>query len=359
MPLNEGSPEKSHHSRWLSLLFSIPLLVSCSLGNDARVHSHQIFAFGTVIEVSHYTDNEKLAELALQKVEEDFTYLHRAWHPYEEGPLARVNSLLETGAPFSVAPSVLPLIIKGKELSSRSEGYFNPAIGKLVQLWGFDRMEEIKDMRPPDKAVLQQWLDSRPTMEGFDLDQLTLRGKNSAVKFDFGGFAKGYGIDRVIEELRKIGVNDVIVNAGGDLRAIGSKGGKPWNIGIRHPRNKGIVASIAIQGDESVFTSGDYERFFEQEGKRYHHILNPFTGMPATDFQSVTVVNMNAAVADAAATALFVAGIEHWQRIAKNMGVEQAMLIDQQGKVIITRALRKRVQFYDVADENIQVINDE
>ena len=330
---------------------------ACELpGRDvSHVHHSQFFAFGTVVEVTQFDSDEERVKRIEEKLKVDFDYMHSAWHPYEPGPLARINSLLPFGSSFSIAPSVLPLIKRGAELADLSDGYFNPAMGGLLQLWGFDRSEDLDKAVPPDAEKIESFVDNMPTMKDVELKGLNLAGHNKNLILDFGGFAKGYGVDRAIEEIQKLGIENVIVNAGGDLRAIGSKGGKPWVIGIRHPRNNGVIASIDIIGDESVFTSGDYERYFEFEGKRYHHILNPKTGYPGEDFQSVTIVDKNASLADAAATALFVAGKKDWQRIAKKMGVAQVMLIDQQGMVIITPELKARIKLHNVSPEHVTV----
>jgi len=174
-----------------------------------------------------------------------------------------------------------------------------------------------------------------------------VRSMNDAIVLNLGAFAKGYSVDKAIEYLQSEGVNHAIVNAGGDLRAIGKKGESPWVIGIRHPREEGVIASIEIQQDESLFTSGDYERFYDYQGKRYHHILNPQTGFPADQVTSVTILHHNAATADAAATALFVAGPAQWRAIAKEMGVTHVMLIDHAGNVHLTEKMKTRLTFID------------
>ena len=343
--------------RIISTITFLFFISACELldRNASHVHHSQFFSFGTVIEITQFDSDEQRVKRVEEKVKADFDYMHRAWHPYEPGPLARINSLLPFSSSFSAAPSVLPLIKRGTELAALSDGYFNPAIGRLIQLWGFDRAEDLDSAVPPDSGQIKLLVSGLPTMKDIEINGLSVTGHNKNLFLDFGGFAKGYGVDRVIEELKKIGVENVIINAGGDLRAIGSKGGKPWVIGIRHPRNKGVIASIEISGDESVFTSGDYERFFEYQGKRYHHILNPMTGYPGEDFQSVTIVHKNASLADAAATSLLVAGKKDWRRIAKKMGVSQVMLIDQQGKVTITPALKKRIKLHDVPADDVIV----
>jgi len=256
----------------------------------------------------------------------------------------RINGLLQTGIPFSVAPSTLPLIQRAQELSVASNGLFNPAIGKLIKLWGFQ--DDIRENEiPPDNDKILELVNQHPAMSDIIINGITLQGKNPAVSLDFGAFAKGYGVDVGIKHLRDLGIHNAIINAGGDLRAIGKRGHRPWRIGIRDPRKEGVIASIDMGEDESIFTSGDYERFFEYEGKRYHHIIDPRTGYPAEHTRSVTVIHTNGAEADAAATALFVAGPKEWHTIAKALNIKYVMLIDNNGVVHMNPAMAKRIQF--------------
>jgi thiamine biosynthesis lipoprotein len=182
-------------------------------------------------------------------------------------------------------------------------------------------------------------------MDDVAIDGIEMYSTNDAVRLDLGGFAKGYGVDVAIEHLREMGITNAVVNAGGDLRAIGRHGNRPWRVGIRNPRGPGILASVDVQGDESVFTSGDYERYFEYEGIRYYHILDPRTGYPARGARSVTVFDDNAAEADAAATAIFVAGPEEWYEVAKSMGIKAVMLVDTRGTIYMTPNLKDRIYF--------------
>jgi thiamine biosynthesis lipoprotein len=183
-----------------------------------------------------------------------------------------------------------------------------------------------------------------PTL--WDAADGTLRG-HEGVTIDLGGFAKGVAVDRAIALLHERGVDNAIVNAGGDLRAIGRRGDRPWKIGVRAPRGGGILAAIEISGDESVFTSGDYERFFDFQGRRFHHILDPRTGYPTLGLVSVTVVHDDAATADAACTALMVAGPERWPAVAKALGIRHVMVVDADGRVHIGRGTEARVTILD------------
>jgi len=302
------------------------------------VYHEQLVGFGTLIEVKIWNVDKKKGAEAVALLAKDFDYMHRTWHPWEPGPLGRINQLLPMGDKFSVAPSVLPLIRKATLLSEKSEGRFNPAIGKLIKLWGFDGKQTPE--APPSPDQIEALLEKNPRMQDIKLEGIEISSTNSAVVLDFGGFAKGYGVDMAIEQLKILGLNNAIVNAGGDLRAIGSHGERPWRIGIRNPRGGGMLASVDVMGDESVFTSGDYERYFMHDGIRYFHIIDPHTGYPARGAVSVTVFHHSAAEADAAATALLVAGPEEWYEVARAMGVKGVILVDHRGKVYMTPGLR-------------------
>ncbi len=304
----------------------------------------QLLVFGTVVDISLWGVDPALAETAFADLERDLNAMHRLWHAWHPGALGRVNQLIEATGWFTVNPSVLPLLQPAQTLSLRSDGLFNPALGHLVELWGF-HADERPNAPPPSAQAIQALLARKPSMADLDIQGVRMRSSNSAVKLDFGGFAKGFAVDRAIEHLRNLGIENAIVNAGGDLRAIGQRGNRAWRIGIRAPKGDGVIAALEVKGDESVFTSGSYERYFEFEGTRYHHIIDPRTGYPARGTVSVTVAYPDAATADAAATALFVAGPSDWYRIAKAMGVTQVLLIDEQGVAHMSPAMAQRIKF--------------
>ncbi|MCP4994409.1 MAG: FAD:protein FMN transferase [Gammaproteobacteria bacterium] len=328
-------------------LFTLLLVIGLSgCGRPASDYKAQFLAFGTLVDLTISGVSKKQAESAAEVIEQDFQRMHRSWHAWDPGPLGRVNRLLETGGTFSVPPSVLPLIQLGKKLATESDNLFNPAIGRLIDAWGFHSSDP-EGHQPPDRAALDKLLAANPQMSNLNLNGLQLSSNNPMVKLDFGAFGKGHGIDLAIEHLRELGIDNAIINTGGDLRAIGDHNGKPWRIAIRHPSGEGVIAALEVAGDESVFTSGDYERKFEYKGKQYHHIIDPRSGLPAQGTRSVTVLHSDAATADAAATALFVAGPERWDEIARRMGIRYAMLIDQQGVIHLNPAMHKRLQWFE------------
>ena len=340
--LDDGTRPLRRPALALSLLLVLLLFVGgCS---REKLHHAQLFSFGTLVDVSLWGASSTQAEHAERIIQEELQTMHRAWHPWLPGPLTETNRRLQTGSWFDCPPELLPLIMQAKRLYELSDGLFNPAIGKLVALWGF-HSDVPPQGPPPEPAAIQQLLNQHPGMDDIAIDGKRLRSRNPAVQLDLGAFAKGYAVDRIIGRLERMGIENAIINAGGDLRAIGRHGKRPWRIGIRNPRGPGVLASVELSGDESVFTSGDYERFYEYEGKRYHHIIDPRTGHPAAGVTSVTVIHDNAAEADAAATALFVAGPEGWYPVARRLGIKYVMLVDDKGGIHMNPAMAKRIRF--------------
>lgn len=327
--------------RLRDILLLAAFLTGCS-DNDT-VFQDQFFAFGTLIEVSIYGVDPSLATRASEQIEQDFLNMHANWHAWLPGELSATNEQLASLQPFTADAAILPLLLEAGRLSELSNGLFNPTIGKLIALWGFhDNALPIGTL--PDTAAIAALIAQAPGVSDITFTGTGLVNRNPAVSYDLGAFAKGYAIDRAIERLREFGIQNAIVNAGGDLRAIGQHGDRPWRIGIRHPRANSILASVEIEANDSVFTSGDYERFFEVDGKRYHHIIDPRSGYPADTTMSVTVIHENAATADAAATALFVAGPEDWVVIARKLGIGLVMLINSDGIIHMSPAMQSRIR---------------
>lgn len=330
-----------HRTCLLTTLLLAILLTGCSKSENA--FHERFFALGTLIEISIHGVDEALAKRASAQIEQDFNNMHTNWHAWQPGKLATTNKQLASMEPFTPDPSLLPLLQKAGHLSQLSNGLFNPVIGRLIALWGFhDNALPVGTL--PDPTVITALVKQAPSINDITYTGTQLVNHNPAVSYDLGAIAKGYAIDLAIERLREFGIENAIVNAGGDLRIIGKHGDRPWRIGIRHPRKNGILASIELEGDASVFTSGDYERFFEVDGKRYHHIIDPRSGWPASNTTSVTVIHDNATMADAATTALFVAGPHDWIKVAHNMHIESVMLIDTDGIIHMTPAMQARIR---------------
>ena len=335
----------------LSMLF-IALLNSCE--QKPQEFHHSILSFGTIIDVTIFGVDEELAEKAFADLSSDFEYFHSVWTPYQESSLSRVNVLIPTGKKFSIAPSIIPLYEESLKIAQATDHLFNPAIGKLIKLWQFHKYDE-PDIQPPDKDLINKLISSNPRLTDLHLNGIKMHSNNADVQLNFGAFAKGYAIDSSILHLQKMGIQHAIINTGGDLKAIGTHGNRPWNIGIRHPRKNSVLASIETRGEESIFTSGDYQRFYTHNGKRYHHILDPRTGYPAQKSQSVTVIHHDSGLADAAATALFIAGPDHWFEMAKKLELKHVLLIDNEGNMHLTPEMKKRLIFENTNEATLIV----
>ena len=328
------------------LLIVVSFLTAACQKKVSEYHD-SFLIFGTIVNITLFDIDEKLAQASFRSIREDLQIMHRAWHVWEPGPLMRMNQLLGYTTEFSAAPSVIELFHVAKKLSLKSQHLFNPAIGKLIALWGFHSHNQ-PDIAPSKQAILAL-VKQQPSMQDITIKGVRAKSQNAAVKLDFGGVAKGFAIDRLLKELKQKGVNNALINMGGDLKVIGQHGKRAWKVAIRDPREKEkLIALIELKDNEAAFTSGDYERYLRNKknnDEHLHHIIDPRTGYPATGTQSVTVLHNNAATADAAATALFIAGPKQWVKIAKAMNIKYVLLIDAKGAIHISSAMGKRVKF--------------
>jgi thiamine biosynthesis lipoprotein len=326
-----------------AVLLIVAALLAGGCDSTEDVYRARFTAMGTLVDVNIAGAPSDEAAGAAAAVEALFRDREVRWDPWGNGELGILNEALAGTGGAMPSGDLSGLLADAAGISALTEGRFDPAVGTLTRLWGFSREDDVPTAPPDPGAVDATVAALRPITELLGPDG-RLSGAAGA-RIDLGGFAKGVAVDEAIAVLRARGVSDAIVNAGGDLRAYGRAGNRPWRIGIRHPRGDGIIAGLEIDSDESVFTSGDYERFFEVDGRRYHHILDPATGYPAPGIRSVTVVNQDAALADAAATALFVAGPDGWPAVAARLGLDQVMVIDSEGRIHLSPAMQERLWF--------------
>ncbi|MEW5781904.1 MAG: FAD:protein FMN transferase [Pseudomonadota bacterium] len=332
---------------WFAGLLAL-LLAAC--GHPVPV-AQEAYVFGTRVEVQVAGAAEAEAQAALGEVLREFDRLHRAYHAWQPSELTALNEAIAAGRPHKVSAELAGLIRTAQRLAGQGDGLFDPGIGRIIALWGF-QSDEFKPALP-DAAALQQLVAAKPSIADLSVaDDGTVTSKNPDVALDFGGYLKGVALDRAAAILKRRGIHDALINIGGNVLALGSKGGVPWRVGIRHPRvelaGEGVIATLELHDGEAIGTSGDYQRFFELDGKRYCHLIDPRTGAPAQGTQSLTVLIPPGADAgmrsDVLTKPLFISN-DRWRELARRLDVTQVLRIDAQGRVYVTPAMQARLHF--------------
>ena len=317
-----------------------------------QVHRSASYVFGTLVQLTLVAGRRE-AEAASRAVLAEFDRLHWKLHAWKDGALVELNRAIARGrTPVRIDAELVFLIRAAAELSARSGGLFNPAIGQVVRAWNF-HADEVGGT-PPSAAALDPLVAATPKMSDLRIEGDELTCLNRAVQLDFGGYAKGYALDRARELLRECGIENALLDVGGHVMALGHHDGRPWAVGVRAPRGGGLLARLELEDGEVVSTSGDYERFLSYGGRRYSHVIDPRTGQPANDALAASVLARAAADAggasDAASSALFVAGVTGWQDAAERMAMPQALLVDRRGRVHVSAALRQRLELREAAE---------
>ena len=326
----------------LALAWLAAVLAACS--QQYVIYRDRFVVAGMPVTATLYGADRRLAQRAFDALQGDLRYVDVTLNPRRPNALARINLLLPTQDAFSAPPSVLPLITQAIPLYRASGGLFNPAIGKLTVLWGFDG-EAPPAGPPPDPKTIAQLVARRPSMDDLVLRGIDLRSTNPAVRLDFDRFAWGYGLDMAAAHLRRIGVRHALIELGNSAYAIGHEDGHRWRTALRDPRGSAVMAWATLNDGDSLSTASRYEHSFVYHGTRYCRLIDPRTGYPAQGMASVTVIDRLGTRAAAAATALFVAGPQHWQRVARAMGVKYVLLVARDGTVYMSPAMAQRVHF--------------
>ncbi len=328
--------------RLITSILSLLLAVQLSSCRSQEEQHAEYFVFGTLVEVVVRDTNEQLAARAFGDLQQRFQAMHRDLHAWEPGALTRINQAFSEGRSVTVPPGIQTLILRSQELEVLTGGRFNAALGAMIELWGFHTSQYPVRGPVPGAPVIQLLLDASPSTADIVIEDGMVHSTNPAVQLDFGAIAKGFAVDLALDILAEYGIENALVNAGGDLKASGGSADWPWTIGIRRPGG-GVIGGVEITGSEAVFTSGVDQRFLEHSGGRYPHILDPLTGMPVKGVASVTVIAGEALLADVAATALIVAGRDSWLEVAHALGLNEVLLIDDQGDIYLTAEMNDRL----------------
>lgn len=340
-------------SRTFQLFVIWALLLAVAGCGREPLYQSQTYVFGTLVDITIYGESDDRARALAGHVEQDFQRMHEQFHAWKAGgELYQLNAAFEQGRQVPVSPELAAMLQHATVLSAQSGGLFNPAIGGLIKLWGFQR-DEFAPVNPDVRAI-DAITQANPRLSDVTIENGQASSRNRWVRIDLGGYAKGYALDRAAAYLRAEKVQGALINIGGNILAIGRHGEKPWRVGIQHPRKPGPLAVLDLPDGWAIGTSGDYQRFFELDGKRYCHLIDPRIGYPVQGVQAVTVLvppgPQAGTLSDVASKPIFISGEKDWRHAATQMGITHALFIDGQGQLHLTRAMQKRLK---LTEENV------
>lgn len=289
---------------------------------------------GTEVSVRLWSDDAEAGQLLLEAVFEEAARIDRLMSTYKyESEISKINREAAKSE-VVVGKELFWLIGRSLDISALTEGEFDITYDSVGQHYDF------RSGQRPDVSTVEaerKLIDYKLV----ELDQAahTVRFLEEGVRINLGGIAKGHVVERGINILRQQGIEHAIVTAGGDSRLLGDRRGRPWMVGIRDPRNDGQVTISVPLADEAISTSGDYERYFDEDGVRYHHIIQPSSGAPASGVHSATVFGPDGVITDALSTSVFIMGVRRGLTLIGTLPDYESIVIDDEGKVFYSDGL--------------------
>ncbi len=252
----------------------------------------------------------------------------------ESSEISEINRAA-ADAPVAVGDELIQLILRSLDISMLTRGAFDITYDSVGQYYDF------RERQRPNAETIEEGLE-QIDYRLVEVDRLagTVRFLAPGVRINLGGIAKGYAVERAVSLLRSRGILHGIVTAGGDSRLLGDRRGQPFMVGIRDPRKDDEVALTIPLEDEAISTSGDYERYFEEDGQRYHHIIEPATGLPAGGVHSATIVGPDAVLTDALSTSVFVLGVDQGLTLISTLPDYEGIVIDADGRLYYSDGLQ-------------------
>jgi thiamine biosynthesis lipoprotein len=289
---------------------------------------------GTEISVWLWHDDPSAGRALVDAVFEEAERINQLMSTYiDDSRISEINRDAADG-PVVAGDELFSLIQRSLDISVLTRGAFDITYDSVGQHYDFRRRQ-----RPDPETVDAERGRIDYRLVELDAAAGTVHFLAAGVRINLGGIAKGYAVERGVDILKSHGVGNAIVTAGGDSRLLGDRRGKPWGIGIRDPRKEGEVAISVPLSDEAISTSGDYERFFDEDGVRYHHILAPSTGEPAEGVHSATVIGPDAVMTDALSTSVFVMGVDQGLRLIASLPDYESIVIDATGAIYYSDGL--------------------
>ena len=319
-----------NYSMFISRLLSIVILLTAVLPLTANAEwfKQEQAIMGTRIAVEFWDEDKTHAEQCAEQVFSEMRRIDELMSPYKpNSELSRINQKA-AGQAVRISEEMFNLLEKSLQMSQLSNGAFDITFSSVGHLYNYR-----EGIKPSDEDIQQSLKSINYRHVLLDETNRSVRFTQSGVHIDLGGIAKGYAVDNGIAILAKCGIKGGLVSAGGDSRILGDRGNRPWMMGVRHPRKKDAVAVMLPLSNTAISTSGDYERFFIEDGKRYHHIISPSTGKSVSTTWSATVIGPDATTTDALSTTLFVLGAEKGLQLIETLAGIDAVIIDAEGQM--------------------------
>jgi thiamine biosynthesis lipoprotein len=325
---------------------ALAVVASCSAStgsSDLRFVEQSTAAMGSELRLGVWTTKRDAAEKAFTAALDEVDRLEDAMSNWiEDSDIQKLNAAAGAN-PVPVNAEVRELLHSARQISEWTDGKFDVTFAALSGLWKFDYQN--KDGIVPDRQEIAprlKLIDYRDLVIDDSAGTAFLRRPGMAV--GLGGIGKGYAIDRVKDILRRSGFSDFMIQFGGDLYVGGRSGDRPWSLGIQDPRGPADKAFAAVSLSDSTFsTSGDYERYFFKDGRRYHHILDPATGEPARGCRSVTIVAGSATIADGLSTGVFILGPEAGMALIERLPEVEGVIVSGDNRVLVSSGLEKKL----------------
>jgi thiamine biosynthesis lipoprotein len=316
------------------IIFALILVVSGCSKPKTMQKTESIM--GTDVTITVVARSYEEGETAIEAGMAELRRLDAMMSLYKgDSEITRVN-LAAGKNPVKVSPEMIEVVEHAAEISKLSGGAFDVSIGPLVVLWQM-RLKEGKTPTDAEIARVRPLVNYQNIV--IDKKASTIFLKKPGMIMDFGGM-KGYTADRVAYLFKKRGINNAIIAVAGDIWVLGHReDGKPWRIGVQHPREHDKTLAVLDLSDKYISTSGDYERFVIKENKRYHHIIDPRTGKPSKGTISATLIGDTGAVIDPLTKVPFILGPDEGMKIVRKLGAE-AIIVDDQGKVFVTEGIK-------------------
>lgn len=299
---------------------------------------------GTFVQITVYGSDVEQMDQAISAAFAEIQRVQRQFSRAGDGQLGRLNRL-PSGTEVQLSEELWGLLERAQRIQAQSQGNFDVTMGALEDLWGFVEDWSGTGQVPSDEQI-DAWL-QQPRGVLLKAGGRAVR-LSEATQVDLGGIAKGYAVDRAVEVLKQHSIPAGLVDAGGNIKVFGRAPGTVWTgfqprpflVGVQHPRALGrLLGDLTMGQDQAVATSGDYQRFFEVDGKRYHHILDPHTGRPARRLIQCTILAPTAVEADALSTAVFVMGTEAGLEWVEHLPDVEAVLVDASGQIVTSSGL--------------------